>query len=107
MRVAHVDCGDIHSISFDNIHQVISRGVRLSNRDISICYPILAQNGLDLIVVGIGERHGVRNGYAPLVLPPDDDRWGFLVQPDPKAFEFGLDYSLIAEGFEYVQDDED
>ena len=107
MRVAHVDCGDIHSISFDNIHQVVRCGVRLSNRDIGICYPILAQNGLDFVVVGIGKRHGVRNGYAPFILPPNDDRRGLLIQSDPKAFEFGLDYLLVAEGFEYVQDDED
>jgi len=58
-------------------------------------------------VVDVGKRHGVCNGYPPLVLLPDDDRWGSLVQSDPEAFEFGLDYSLVAEGFEYVQDDED
>ena len=58
-------------------------------------------------MVDIGKRHGVRDGYSSLVLPPDDDRWRFLVQSDPKAFEFRFDYFLVAKGFEHVQDDED
>lgn len=79
MHVAHVDRGDVHSVSFNNIHQVIRRSVRLPNRDVCICYPILAQNGLDFIVVDIRKRHSVGDGYATLVLLPDVDRWRFLV----------------------------
>jgi len=79
MCATHVDCGDVHSVPFDNIHQVVRRSVRLSNRDIGVCYPVLAQDGLDFIVVYIRKRDGVRDGYATLVLPPNDDRWRFLV----------------------------
>ena len=58
-------------------------------------------------MVDVRERHGIRNGYTALVLSPNEDRWRFLVQSDPEAFEFGFDYFLVAEGFEYIQDDED
>ena len=107
MRAAHVDCGDVHSVSFDNIHQVVRCGIRLPNRHIGVCYPIFAQNRLYLIVVDIREWHGVRNGNTTLVLPSNDDRWRFFVQSDPKAFKFGFDDFLVAEGFKYVQDNED
>lgn len=107
MRGAHVDHGDIHPVSFNDIHQIIRRGVRLSNRDVYICYPVLAQNGFDLLVVDIREGHSVCNGYTTLLLPPHGDRRRFLVQSDPETFEFGFDDLFVAEGFEHIQDDED
>ena len=79
MRFAHVDCGDIHSVPFNNVHQVIRSSVRLSNRNIGVCYPVLAQDSLDFIVVYIRKWHGVRDGYTTLVFLPNDYRWRFLV----------------------------
>lgn len=107
MRGAHVDYGDIHSVSLNNVHQVIRRGVRLPNRHVRVCYPILTQNGLNLVVVDVRERDGVCNGYTALILPSNHDRWWSLVQSNSKTFEFGFDNFFVAEGFEDVQDDED
>ena len=107
MCATHVDCGDVHPVPFDNVHQVVRRSVRLSDRDIGVRYPVLAEDSLDFIVVYIRKWHGVRDGYTTLVLLPNDDRWRFLVQPDPETFELGFDYFLVAEGFEHVQDDKD
>ena len=103
---SHVDYGDIHSVSLNDIHQVIRGSVRLSNRDVCVCYPVLAENSLDLVVVGVRERDGVRYSYAALVFLPNGDRRRLLVQSDPETFEFGFDDFLVAEGLEYVQDDE-
>ena len=102
----HVDYGDIHSVPLNYIHQVIRGSVRLSNRDVCVCYPVLTENGLDLVVVGVRERDGVRYSYAALVFLPNGDRRRLLVQSDPETFEFGFDDFLVAEGLEYVQDDE-
>jgi len=79
MCAAHVDCGDIYPVPFDNVNQVICRSVRLPNRNVGVCYPVLAQDSLDFIVVYIRKWHGVRNGDTSLVLLPNDDRWRFLV----------------------------
>jgi len=79
MRVAHVDCGDVYPVPFDNVHQVVRRSIRLSNRNIGVCYPILTQDRLDFVVVYVRKRYGVRDGYTTLVLLPNDDRWRFLV----------------------------
>lgn len=106
-RGTHIDCGDVHSVSFNNIHQIIRRCVRLSNRNVCVCYSVFAQNGSDLVVVDICERYSVCDGYATLILLPNSDRRRFLVQSDPKTFEFGFDDFLVAEGFEHVQDDKD
>ena len=102
----HVDYWDIHSVSLNDIHQVIRGSVRLSDRDVCVCYPVLAENGLDLVVVGVRERDGVRYSYATLVFLPNGNRRRLLVQSDPETFEFGFDDFLVAEGLEYVQDDE-
>ena len=88
IRDAHVDGWDVYSVSFDDIHHVIRRSVRLSNRDICVCYPVLTQDGPDLVVVDVGERHGICDGYTTFFLLPNGDRWRFLVKSDPETFEF-------------------
>lgn len=107
MRSAHVDYGDIHPVPFNNVDQIIRRSVRLSDGNVCVCYSVLTQNGFDLVVVDIRERHGVCNGYTALIFLPNGDRWRFLVQSDPETFELGFDDFLIAEGFKHVQDNED
>lgn len=107
METTHVYYGDIHSVSLNNIHKIICSGVRLSNHYICVRYSVFAQDRLDFVVIDIRERYGVRDGYPTLVFLPDSNSWRFLVQPDPEAFKFRFDNFLVAEGFEYVQDNED
>ena len=94
-------------VPFHHIHQIIGRSSRFSNRDIRIVYLVLAQYGLDFIVVYIRQWDGIGNSDAALFLPPyDDSGWSFI-QPDTKPLELGFDDLLVTEGFKDIEDDED
>ena len=95
-------------VALDHIHQIIRCNIRLPNSDICVANFIFAQNGLDLILVDVRERHGVRDRDAALVFLTDGDRGWFLVEADAEAFKLGFDDLFVGEGLEDVEDiDED
>lgn len=110
---SYVDSGDIDSvrhlrtyyafisavnapIALNNVHQIISSRIGLADGNIHIVDFVLAANGLDLILIDIGQRHSICDGDAALFLPAEQDgRWA-LIQADAEAFKFGFDELFVA-----------
>ena len=57
-------------------------------------------------MVDVCQRYRVRDGYATLVLLPNNNCWGLLVKPNTETFQLGLDDLLIPERLEDIQDNE-
>ena len=94
-------------VPLDHIHEVVCVDTSLSNRDVRIVNPVLAQDGLDLVVIDVCERDGVGDVDAALVLLAHGDIWGLLVEPNTETLELGLNDRLVAEGLEDIEYDED
>lgn len=57
-------------------------------------------------MIDIRQRDGVRNRDSTFILFTHYDRWGHLVQPNPKAFQLGFDDLFVAKRLEDVKYDE-
>ena len=54
----------------------------------------------------MGQRDGVCDADATFVFLLEDNVWRILIDSNSEAFELGLDYSFVSEGFIDVEDNE-
>ena len=66
--VEHVDGGDVDAVALDDVDEIVRGRAGLADRDVGVVDAVLAQDGLDLVVVDVRERDGVRDRDAALVL---------------------------------------
>ena len=98
--------GNVHSVAFDDIHEVVRSHTSLSYGDVGITYFILAEDCFYLVLVDVCQWNGIRDGNSTLVLLSDSDIRRLLVQSDTEAFQLRLDKLLVSEGFQDIKNDE-
>ena len=77
--MTHIYAGNVHPISLNNVDQIIRRAIRLSNGHIGIGKLVLAQHGLDLVVVDVRQGNGVSDSNPPLFFFAHSDVGWLLV----------------------------
>ena len=100
-------CSKNIPVSFNHVYQIVRSRIGLPDGDVDVVDLVLAEDGLDLVLVNVRQRHGVGDRDAALFLSTYENRRRLFVQSDPEAFQFGLDEFLVAERLEDVQHDED
>lgn len=66
-------------VPLDDVDEIVGGGV-VSERDVGVVDPVLAQDGLDQVLVQLGLRHHRLEVQAALLLLLEHDVWGSLVQ---------------------------
>jgi hypothetical protein len=89
-------------VSFNDIDNIVRRCIGFSNGNIAIANSIFRKNGLDFVMIDVGEGNGVGNGNtAPLLLPNGNIRWPF-VQTNAETFQLLFDDLFIAQRLQDV-----
>ncbi len=100
-------CSKNIPVSFNYVYQIVRSCIGLPDGDVDVVDLVLAEDGLDLVLVDVRQRHGVGDRDAALFLSADENRRGLFVQAYPEAFQLGLNEFLVAERLEDVEHDED
>ena len=77
-----------------------------SKCDICAVDAVLAQDGLDFFCCKMCQWYGIRHVDSALIFLLERYVWGFFVEPDSEALQFGLYYSFMSERLVDVQDNE-
>jgi hypothetical protein len=102
--VKSIQAGDVFSISFDDIDDIVFSGIALET-NIGIVDLVLSENGLDgLVADTIGVDH-TGDCYATLVLLLEINVWRALVESNSETFEFVFDDSFVLHWAGCVQHD--
>ena len=92
-------------IAFNDIDEVVCRCIGFSNGDVGVANLVLAENGLNFVLVDVGEGNGVGDSDTAFLFLADNNVWWRLVEPYSKTFEFLFNDFLVAERFEDIEDD--
>lgn len=104
--VEDINAGDIESVSFDDIDELIDSGVA-SEADISVRDLVLTEHSLDGILVDVCQIDGLGDADTALFFLLEGDVGGLLVEPDSEPFKLLLNELLVGDGLERVEHDED
>lgn len=89
-------------VAFYHINQVIRGAIWFPYGDVRIAELVLAEHGLDFVVINARERHGVCDRDSALVFLANHDRRRFLVESYAKSFQFIFNDLLVPKRFENV-----
>mmetsp|Transcript_36798 Transcript_36798/g.92223 ORF Transcript_36798/g.92223 Transcript_36798/m.92223 type:complete len:469 (+) Transcript_36798:792-2198(+) len=104
--VENVHTGNVHPISFNNVNEIVCSDVGVSQNDVSVMNLVFAENALDGLQIKMGRR--LREGKVDttlLLFLKCEVRW-FLIQANPKSFQFPLNNPFVCQGLHRVKNNE-
>ena len=104
--VHNVDGRGVDSVSLDDVDKFVDRRVAAED-DVRVQDLVLVQDRLDRLLVQVAQRDARADVESSPLLLAESDVGRFLVEPNAESLQLFLDFSLVRQGLEAVQHDQD
>jgi len=106
--VEDVEAGDVHSVLFNDINQLVHGGV-LTEVDVAVGHLVLVEDAPDGVISHFGhvQAHLLSDVNATFILLLQLNEGQLLVESNSETFQLTLDNSLVGERLEAIEDNKD